>query len=827
MSGKLSAGKRVLLAVLLLGAVLGAFPAGLGQGQTTAEPTPPGQPDPAITDLSFELFTQTVVLVTINISNLGTEALSSGRGQLFLQTPGDSEAIPIGAFFFGAVGPGASTRAGAQFSISQKPDGPYTITAELSPTFNELDLENNRLVETLTLLREPQLRPVQIDFSPPFFDPTLVDQVQVQALVDNFGLQPSLNDSQVTVEFAFCRVQPGDQGCNSDSFAVFATQGLDLSSVDLFPSGKFVLNPFSEIRTREWQLSACLPLNAAGATADCPGLGGALEPGVYIVRVRVDPENVLPETDENDNVEFARFTIPGAGGGLPITNFVVGINGEEARGMLFYTPDESTLIGVDKRELERMATCVGIVLQPRCPYDANPQLLALLKQFSTATPNPNSPGQGTVKIDVFSSAFRTFDSQFQQGQVGKPTLLEEDLRPARITKMVQNRSRQVLYVGLSDGRLIRYNFSNPSAIKKNVFSLQGGEIAALQVIDNGVYIGANNPNSNEVEAQGKVFFLQDNQEQFVIRDQFIPLGNRIQQIAVSPSATTVFVTTVQDNQPSQPKLRLWWAANQVENGRLTGFIDSLQQVSLGSSFSGEAWNDFAINARQRSFLSVTDSAGNSQLYGYIFRKITNNGQQVIRVSSLFGPLSALTDQCDGRQVELGAVKALALGDDSPQVTGDQVLYVATAQTPRLLTLQIQRRNSFTSIIEDVTNPSELLKWWVQLEGDPTSIKVDDAGQGRGRNPDGSTVFPNGKVFVPVLSHAVNVVDGLGQGNTGRGACDPKVLSLTLPTGFGIVAPMDTGPSTGLDPLTFELVTSVVGFYGADGIYIWTARVSDI
>jgi len=372
-----------------------------GRGQDNAQAEEPeGVPDPALADLSFELFTDTVVLVTISVDNRGTKRSTGGSGELLLRGPNDDQLASLGVFFFGTTEPGATTRAGGQFDIGNRPDGPYTVVARFTSVGEDSDTTNNERTESFTLLREPQLRPVQIEFSPPFFNPDLVSSVQVRALVDNFGLQP-VNNTEVEVEFAFCRVEGREDVCDSDSFSVFSTQTLDLNSPDDIGPSPFVLNPTRELRVREWGVSACLPLvppSASTREAGCPQLGSALDPGVYVVRVRVDPDNALPEADENDNVEFARFTIPGETG--TIFDLVVGINGEGARGMMFYRNEDSELVGVDKREFERLATCLGVRINS-CPYEGDAEALALIEQFTEVTPNPDQPGQGTVRIDVF------------------------------------------------------------------------------------------------------------------------------------------------------------------------------------------------------------------------------------------------------------------------------------------------------------------------------------------------------------------------------------------------------------------------------------------
>ena len=536
---------------------------------------------------------------------------------------------------------------------------------------------------------------------------------------------------------------------------------------------------------------------------------------------------MIAELDENDNVEFARFTIPGGGGGggVRITDMVVGVNGADARGMLWVVVDDSTLIGYDKRELERIGRCVGIQLSNSCPYENNPTRIASINQFTTAIDNPDRANLGTAIVGVFSSAFSTYDSQFidsgNQPIVGKVILRQEDFRPARITKMVQNRSRQVLYVGLSDGRLIRYNFTNPANIVKNELPLQAGEISALQVISRGVYVGANNPNSNSPNAQGRVLFIEEPSLN-ILTDQFIPQsGNLIRGIHVSPS-NQVFITTEQTINPSQPNLRLWWASIATQSGQITGELSNLQEANLGTTFSGVTWDDFVINSRRRAFMSATDNTGQSRLFAFNMISGFSSGRETLNPSLIFGPITEFRDQCDNRVVPLGDVQMMELGDDTPNESGDQVLHIGTDNTPRLLTLKVQQRNQF-SIIQDVTSSSQLLNWWVQLEGRPTSIRIGDTGESRGRNPDGSTVFPNGKVYVTSDNQMVNIING-----TNRTCATPNELDGTLQTQAGVLAPMDTGAGGfDVDPFTFEQLPLVTAFYGGNSIYMWIGRLDDI
>lgn len=816
---------RVVLVVFLV-IVLGLSTSYFGQSQTGTQGA--GQPDVTITDLSFELFGSSTnnIVVGITIRNIGTKDAVGGTGNVIIQTPNGTQldAVP---FSFSSALTGGSTRSLITPSLANQPDGPYQVTATITTAAEDANTQNNTYTESFTFIRSPQLRPVQINFSPPFFNLTFVSQIQVQALVDNVGLQPPVNTSTVGVEFALCRVQTQEETCDSASFTTFATQTLDTRTADLLPSNA-IFSAGAEIRRREWLVPTCLSLLASAATADCPAVNNSnLEPGVYIVRVRVDADNLIAEADENDNVEFARFTVPGGDIGFPILDFVVGVNGAEARGMMFYTPDGSTLVGLDKRELERVSTCLQVVFAT-CPYDT--QRIALMKAFTTVSLNANSEGSGTVKVNVFDPDFQSYNDLFKDQSTGMLVLLQEDFRPARITKMAQNRTRQILYVGLSNGNLITYNFANPANLSdptklqsvKRTFVL-GGEIAALQVIGNGVYVGTNEPNSSDPTAQGRVYFIQDKNSSNnpVLRDQRIPLGHRVQKIVMSPSATTVFVATEQSNSPTQPKLVLWWASNQVQSGQLTGFLSTLQQVQLGNGFVGESWDDLVVNQRQRAYLSVTNSNGVSQLYGYNFQRGTSGGQEVLNVTPLFGPLTTLRDNCDAREVAIGQVQAMALGDDTPEASGDQVLHIAAAETSRVLTLQIQKRNATTSRIEDVVNGNDLLKWRVTVDGVPTSIKVDDAGQGKGRNPDGSAVVPNGLILVPSDNNTVYLIDG-----NNRAPCSPDLYNAALQTDSGVVAPLDTSETLDQDFFGRSL-PGVSAFYAADAIYFWKSLLQDI
>ncbi|HEY5597066.1 MAG TPA: hypothetical protein VIL47_07350, partial [Candidatus Bipolaricaulota bacterium] len=258
-----------------------------------------------------------------------------------------------------------------------------------------------------------------------------------------------------------------------------------------------------------------------------------------------------------------------------------------------------------------------------------------------------------------------------------------------------------------------------------------------------------------------------------------------------------------------------------QSGQLTGFISTLQQVQLGGNFVGESWDDFVVNSRQRAFLSVTNSNGISQLYGYNFQRGTSGGQEVLNVTALFGPLTTLRDNCDAREVPLGLVEAMVLGDDTPQAGGDQVLHIATSETSRVLTLEIQRRNPTTNRIEDVTNGNDLLKWRVTVDGVPTSIRVDDAGQGKGRNPDGSAVVPNGLILVPSDNNTVYLIDGQG-----RAPCSPDLFNAALKTDSGVVAPLDTSETLDQDFFGRSL-RGVSAFYAADAIYFWKSLLDDI
>jgi len=793
-------------------------------------------PDPSVVDLSFELLNDSSLVVVITIQNRGTQSTVNGQGEVFLTSP-DGTVVNLnlpGAFSFSSLDPNESRRVISTVTITGQPDGPYTANATITAlasnsvlALNDENLENNSFSADFTFFREPQLRPVQIDFNPPFFDIDFISQVNLSVLVNNFGSQPSFNNNLVNVDFAFCRLQIGEEFCNSDDFRTFDTKALDLNSTDTLESRAF-LNQRSEIRIRQWPVNACMPLTSAGVTADCPDIGGTLDPGTYIIRATVDEINTIAEVDENDNVVFARFTIPGAGGGsggVRITNMVVGINGEEARGMMWLVVDGSTLVGLDKRELERFGECGGINLGTTCPYENSPSRIASINQFTTISQNPDPlrVGFGTAIVDIFSSALDNYDNQFTDNQgnalQGRVALIEDDFRPATITKMVQNRSRQILYVGLSDGNLIRYNFANPANIIKNVLPLSSGEIVDLQIIDQGIYVAANAPNSNDPNAIGSILFVEEGTLTTLTR-QSIVSGNLIQKIHISPSSQ-VFIATEQTINPTQPTLRMFWASSMVVNGNITGQLENLQEAQLGTVFTGASWDDFVINSRNRAFLSATDNTGQSRLFGYNFRRGFSGGIETLTPSLIFGPFVEFIDQCDQRVVTLGDVQMLALGDDTPDVSADQVLHIATDGTPRVLTLGVQTRNQF-GIIQDVTNANELLNWWVQLEGRPTSIRIDDAGEDRGRNADGSVVFPNGRLFVTSENQSLNLINGVN-----RTCSTPNQIDDILTTDAGVLAPVDTSGGNFFDALTFLSVPQVTAFYAGNRIYMWLGLLQDI
>ncbi len=797
---------------------------GVSTSQAQEQPTPA---DLQVSDVAYELFSSSTMLIVINLTNPGGSTVNSGTGQLFVKSPSDEDFVALPSFLFGSIAPGGSTRASATLTVSDKPDGPYEIRVEVGTSSIETNFVNNFFLDEFTLIREPQFRPVEVQFSPPFFEPQFVSEISVDARIDNFGIQPSLNNGSIDVEFALCRIQSGESTCNDSAFSVFSTQTLDLfqtAEASGFASSTLVLNPVNEVRTREWQVSACLAVVVASASEGCSNNGGNLDAGTYIVRVSVDTNNVVAEVDENDNVVFARFTIPGAGGGgaVRITDMIVGINGEEARGMLWIVTDDSTLIGMDKRELERFGQCNNINLGTECPYLNDTQRLASINQFTTVEPNPSRVGFGTAIVDVFSSALINYDSQFVNSQgdptLGKVRLVEDDFRPARITKIVQNRSRQILYVGLSDGNLVRYNFANPSNIIKNVLPLASGEIADLQIIDRGIYVGANEPNSNDPNAIGSILFVQEGT--LSITKQSIVSGNIIRKVYVSPSSQ-VFISTEQTVNPNLPTLRMFWASSMVESGVITGQLESLQEAQLGTVFSGATWDDFVVNSRNRAFLSATDNSGQSRLFGYNFRRGFSGGVETLTPSLIFGPFVEFVDQCDQRIVTLGDVQFLELGDDTPDISADQVLHIGTDSTPRVLTLEIQNRNQF-GIIQDVTSSLELLKWWVQMEGKPTSIKVDDSGEDRGRNTDGSVVFPNGRLFVTAENQTLNLINGVN-----RTCSTPNQLDDTLTTDAGVLAPVDTSGGQFFDTVTFLTQAQVTAFYAGNRLYMWLGALNDI
>lgn len=786
--------------------------------------------DLEISNLAYELFANNI-LVVIELANIGGLNITGGSGQIFVKGPNDDDfpATFANNFVIGSIGAGSTSRASTSFNITNEPDGPYEVRVTITTNNTEIGTANNTLTEEFTFIREPQFRPVEIQFSPPFFDPDFVSDISINARIDNFGVQPSINTSDLEVEFAICKILEEDS-CSDSAFSVFSTQTFNVfqtSEAPGFGPTPFILNTQNEIRVREWEISTCLALVISTASQGCFDSGSNLDPGTYIVRVTVDPNNLIAEVDENDNVEFARFTIPGGGGGdgVRITDMVVGVNGADARGMLWVVVDDSTLIGYDKRELERIGRCVGIQLSNSCPYENDPTRLASINQFTSAIDNPERVNLGTAIVGVFSSAFSSYDSQFVDGNddpiIGKIILRQEDFRPARITKMVQNRSRQVLYVGLSDGRLIRYNFTDPSNIVKNELPLQAGEISALQVISRGVYVGANNPNSNNPNAQGRILFIEE-PSLTILTDQFIPQsGNLIQDIHVSPS-NQVFITTEQTINPSQPNLRLWWASISTQSGQITGQLSTLQEANLGNAFSGVTWDDFVVNSRRRAFMSATDNTGQSRLFAFNMVTGFSSGRETLNPTFIFGPITEFRDQCDNRVVPLGDVQFMELGDDTPNVSGDQALHIGTDSSPRLLTLKVQERNNF-GIIQDVTTNTTLLNWWIQLEGTPTSVRIDDTGADRGRNPDGSTVFPNGKLFVTSNNQMVNIING-----TDRTCSTPNELDGILQTQAGVLAPMDTGSGgSDFDPITFEQIPLVTAFYGGNSIYMWIGRLDDI
>jgi len=153
----------------------------------------------------------------------------------------------------------------------------------------ELDETNNSLITRLTLTEAavgPDVQPIDISFNPPS-PVSPKDTVRVDSLIRNTGEADTTADFKV--EAAFCKLEGPRDSCRDEEFQIFKTV--------TFTGGL--------AKRGEKRLSDVEPVDL-----DIQALG--LRPGVYKIRVKVDPDDQVPkEQDEANNELIGSLIIRG------------------------------------------------------------------------------------------------------------------------------------------------------------------------------------------------------------------------------------------------------------------------------------------------------------------------------------------------------------------------------------------------------------------------------------------------------------------------------------------------------------------------------------
>jgi len=420
---------RAVLAAALISLVLwggGAPEAGRSQ-------TGPGVPNLRIQNISFspsffiEDPRQTqLVQIEAAIVNDGTADITSGAFTVSMAYRSElaSEFTPIStctgtSYAFSEESPlrVRETRlTTCFFPVATLEPGRYLVRVEITPVgIAQSSLEDDVREALLVIgIPEPEFHPISMVFSPP--SPVAVGtRVTVRVQIENTG-RPA--NPPLDVIFEYCLPPANATFCDEDEFTRFG-----------FAAGRKSL---SSAQTRPLSEGRILEVSDEIDT-------GVLEPGRYLFRVRVLPQQGT-ELDETNNalMAFLRVvgSLPGAGGTNPPVCQLEGEVMTLGRG-----------VGTSVEGGNVTVLYVGVT-------DASGR--TTLHALRKSDVDRAEPGSVCPEIQ------------------GSPLTL-----PARITSFVLDQRVKLLYVGLENGQLFLVNVDSPEILLATARSISGRALTTL------------------------------------------------------------------------------------------------------------------------------------------------------------------------------------------------------------------------------------------------------------------------------------------------------------------------------------------------------------
>jgi hypothetical protein len=388
--------------------------------------------------------------------------------------------------------------------------------------------------------------------------------------------------------------------------------------------------------------------------------------------------------------------------------------------------------------------------------------------------------KGTVKLDVLTDAFKSFDLS----NTNREFILADWQFDAQITAIAQNPIQPIVYIGLSNGFLIRLNLGCTECTSQVVlpedlsnFSEEelatnfgtlvrtDSEITALLPLTNGVVIGATHE-----EGDGQVYFLLDS----LSAPSRIASPREMGRVHKFQARGGFLYTVSDDANGGAPRFFI--------TRILTNSIGTFSTPTSLTGLSGD-YVDFVINRATR-LLIATNRGDIGTVFSYRLSPTQNSA------SPLFNPWESFVDPADGETVfNLSNVQTLALGDLTSSDDTDEVLYIGTSD--RLYAVETQRQ---------FTSRQELL-WSVSVANNVSSFEVASVG----------STFTGFTLFATADS-TFNYIDGRN-----RSASD-QLPNEIVRIGSAIKSTIYSEPSAVPDPNGFGDIPRIVNLYASDAIY---------
>lgn len=792
------------------------------EGTATTEP-PPTPPDPFISELTISYISPTEIIILVRLQNQGET--NSGIVTLtidwkLLGTEQNGELLT--GFPIGSISGSLLDRPSQFISFDIDEDleetfkgseGLYQINTVITVAGTDSNANNNAKLVNVPIFSKPELHISKLEFfpNPPFFS-GLTDRIQVTLTVQNTGLQPLdffPNDApeRVGVSMIICSVTTGD--CQ-------ALSGIPSINV---PSARGKSQEDLSIATTQMTV----PLSIAG-----------FEPGLYVLQVDIDAANSLAELDDSNQQSFP-FRIIGeieTGDQGQIRHLVVGPNGIDREGtgkpgVMFFTPNDSELWALDKLRLEQWISCIGPALQgcPAEPEEGTLERQAILAALNRVVAFSSKAGKtspfGLAKVDVLSENFIAFD---QSLPTGKNVLLNRWQLPdaTKINFTAQDKTRRILYAGLSNGMLWRIRFEDPETLRtltspESIPVEPGSQISALLAVRSTASQGSENRSAVFIgttrDTTGNVYFLHEDQ-QFAQRLNSTlgrTLGS-VQQITSTPPLDQwVFVATANPLE-NTPGSEFWWIRN---NGLRQGGptrIDENARLKLDNIIARNTFTAFAaenINATGSGLVPwlyiVSSSSQQSFLNAYEAQlretaRITNGRftiqQTITGTKSLLSVARGSFFNRANESVLLGLVKDIALGEGDTADKRFRLLHLGNIDGE---ILSISTHETDVNGGFDSRTFEGRLEDQVTLDGNIQSFTVEKG------------VGPPGAMLLVSTDNDLSLVDERSLGNgevlerlASKGPVKARAHSEVRPSAFSF----------------FGDVNELIVIYASDSLYFW-------